>query len=59
MNRPSLATLSGLPAATPLPPWKQLPQDRRHELTAILAVILLKQLPSRPSAPSEARDERR
>jgi hypothetical protein len=48
-----------LPAATPPPPWNQLPQDRRHELTAILAAILLKQLPPRPSAPSEARDERR
>lgn len=49
MNRPSHPTL---------PPWNQLPQDRRHELTAILAAILLKQLPPRPSAPSEARDER-
>jgi hypothetical protein len=59
MNRPSHPTLVSLAAATPLPLWNQLPQDRRQELTTILATIILKQLPPRPSAPSEACDERR
>jgi hypothetical protein len=59
MSKPSLPTPLSPPAATPLPPWNQLPQDRRQELTTILATIILKQLPPRPSAPNEASDERR
>jgi hypothetical protein len=58
MNSPSLPTPAIRPAANPLPPWNQLPQERRHELTATLAAMILRQLPPRPSAPSEACDER-
>ena len=58
MNRPLLPAPYIPPAARPLSMWDQPPQDRRQELTAILATILLKQLPPRHSAPSEARDER-
>ena len=57
MNRPSHPTLTSSGAATPLLLWNQLPQDRRQELTAILAVIVLKQLSPHPSAPSEVSDE--
>lgn len=58
MNRPSLPTLTGPAAAAPLPAWNQLPQDRRQELSATLAALILKQLPPRPSAPREVHDER-
>jgi hypothetical protein len=58
MNCPSLPTPPSPPAAAPLPAWNQLPQDRRQELTATLADMILKQLPPRPSAPREHRDER-
>jgi hypothetical protein len=57
MNSPSLPTLPCPPAAAPLPAWNQLPHNRRHELTATLADMILKQLPPRPSAPRELRDE--
>ena len=59
MNRPSLPAPLSPPAAAPLALWNQLSQERRQELTAILATIILKQLPPRPSAPREAGDERR
>jgi hypothetical protein len=58
MNRPSLPTPHSPPAAAPLPAWSQLAQTHRHELTATLAAMILKQLPPRPTAPSEVRDER-
>jgi len=62
MNCPSVPTPPSPPAAPrecpPLPPWNQLPLDRRHELTATLAAMLLKQLPPRPTTPNEACHER-
>jgi hypothetical protein len=58
MNSPSLPMPPSPPAAGQLPPWNQLPRDRRHELTATLAAMILKQLPPRPSAPREISNER-
>ena len=58
MNSPSIPTPPGPPAVNSLPPWNQLPQNRRQELTATLAALILKQLPAHPTAPNEARDER-
>lgn len=58
MNSPPFPTPSGPPAAAPLPAWNQLSQDRRQELTAILAALILKQVPPRQDAPGEVRDER-
>jgi hypothetical protein len=58
MNNLSLPTPLNHPAAQPLPTWDQWPQDRRRELTASLAALILKQLPSRPATPKESRDER-
>jgi len=59
MNSPSIPTPPGSPAAPRgnLPSWNQLPLDRRHELTATLAAMILKQLPPRPTTANEARDE--
>jgi hypothetical protein len=58
MNSPSLPMPPTPPAATPLPPWSQLPQERRRELTTTLAALILKELPPRPMTPREVRDER-
>lgn len=58
MNKPSRPTPSIPLATSPLPLWNQLPLDRRQELTATLAGMILKQLPTHPSAPREAPDER-
>jgi len=57
MPSPSLPTPAGRPAAESLPAWDQLPRERRHELTAVLAAIILKQLPEGPRTPGEVRDE--
>lgn len=57
MNSPSLPTPPDRAAANPLPPWTQLPQDRRRELTATLTAMILKQLPPRQTILSEACDE--
>ena len=57
MNSLSLPTPPESPTVNPLPPWTQLPLDRRRELTATLAALILKQLPPRPMAHSEARNE--
>jgi len=57
MNSPSIPTPPGPPAVNPLPPWSQLPPDRRRELTATLAAMILKQLPPRPMTQSEVRNE--
>jgi hypothetical protein len=48
MNNLSLPRPLNQPAAQPLPTWEQWPQERRRELTATLAALILKQLP--PSA---------
>jgi hypothetical protein len=58
MNSPSLPMSPNSPAAGQLPPWNQLPQNRRRELTATLADLILKQLPPSPSAPREIPNER-
>ncbi len=58
MNCPSIPTPPSPSAAGQLPLWNQLPPDRRHELTATLAAMILKQLPPSPRTASEVRDER-
>ena len=57
MKSPSLPTPPCPAVVNPLPPWTELPQERRRELTATLAVMILKQLPPRLTTQSEARDE--
>jgi hypothetical protein len=36
------------PVPTPLPPWQELPVERRRELVAILAALVMRQLVSPP-----------
>jgi hypothetical protein len=36
------------PLPTPLPPWQELPVERRRELVAILAALVMRQLTSPP-----------
>jgi len=57
MTSPSLPAPAGRPPAESPPAWDQLPQARRHELTAVLAAMILKQLPEGPRTPGEVRDE--
>jgi hypothetical protein len=58
MNRLPLASELKTVAASAPPTWDQAPPERRRELTATLAAMILKQLPPRHSALSEDRDER-
>ena len=57
MTSPSLPTPARRPPAESLPAWDQLPRERRHELTAVLAAMILKQLPAGERTPGEVGDE--